>query len=227
MSDSRGAATDLDGFPAPLIVSVPITQTSAGVPGQTAFDSSYSYLCTAPNTWKRILLSTWQTVILTYVSDGDTNGVFTYLGGGASWTNPQTSGVIALSASNLGSGTLDAIVDHAASDTFDNPQANNWFAVDLGATRTLILNEYSYRQRNAGGNLMTQMKIQGSKDNSIWTDLTSADSPTTGNSVWTSFPVVSSIAYRYFRIMRTAADSGSNTYFTIGEWELYGTLTTP
>jgi hypothetical protein len=32
---------------------------STGNPGQIAWDSNYIYVCVAPNTWKRSLLSTW------------------------------------------------------------------------------------------------------------------------------------------------------------------------
>jgi len=44
---------------APNMVSAPATSSSSGISGQTAFDSSYFYVCVSPNTWKRIVLSSW------------------------------------------------------------------------------------------------------------------------------------------------------------------------
>lgn len=45
--------------PVVVNVAVPASATSAGVAGQRAYDSSYVYVCTATNTWKRAALSTW------------------------------------------------------------------------------------------------------------------------------------------------------------------------
>jgi hypothetical protein len=39
--------------------SVPATATSAGTAGDIAWDSSYIYICTASNTWKRVAIATW------------------------------------------------------------------------------------------------------------------------------------------------------------------------
>lgn len=40
-------------------VSAPSTAGSSGVAGQVAYDSSYFYVCTATNTWKRVAIATW------------------------------------------------------------------------------------------------------------------------------------------------------------------------
>ncbi len=37
----------------------PATATSTGRAGQVAYDGSYIYVCTATNTWRRALLSSW------------------------------------------------------------------------------------------------------------------------------------------------------------------------
>ena len=39
--------------------SVPANSTANGVAGTIRYDSSYVYICTANNTWKRAALSTW------------------------------------------------------------------------------------------------------------------------------------------------------------------------
>lgn len=43
----------------PNLVSAPSTASSTGTAGQVAYDSSYFYVCTSTDTWKRTALSTW------------------------------------------------------------------------------------------------------------------------------------------------------------------------
>jgi hypothetical protein len=43
----------------PGLVAVPASATAAGVAGQIAYDSSYMYVCTATNTWKRSSIAGW------------------------------------------------------------------------------------------------------------------------------------------------------------------------
>ena len=42
-----------------LSINVPDTSSSTGVTGDIAFNSSYLYICTSQDTWKRIALSSW------------------------------------------------------------------------------------------------------------------------------------------------------------------------
>ena len=42
-----------------MIHTPPLTSSSSGSPGQTAYDSLYFYICTSPNSWKRITLESW------------------------------------------------------------------------------------------------------------------------------------------------------------------------
>lgn len=41
------------------LVTAPSTATSSGTTGDMAIDTSYVYFCVAPNTWKRVAISTW------------------------------------------------------------------------------------------------------------------------------------------------------------------------
>lgn len=219
-------ATDMPGFP-PNVTPAPLSSLSNGVPGQIAADANYIYVCTAANTWRRVALTTYGTITLTYVSNGDGAGVFTYLGTvNGVWSNPHTSGAITLSSSTGVTGTIEQLVDHVSSNIYLGQVVGNWWQVDLGATHSLIVNKYSFRQRNAVNNFVVTMKLQGSNDNITYFDLTTADSPTATIDTWTSFDVPGIAAsYRYFRIVRTALDSSGQNFFTAGEWELYGILT--
>ena len=40
-------------------VAAPSTAASTGRAGDFAYDSSYFYVCTAANTWKRVAIATW------------------------------------------------------------------------------------------------------------------------------------------------------------------------
>ena len=39
--------------------SVPANASSSGIAGTIRYDSSYVYICTATDTWKRVAISTW------------------------------------------------------------------------------------------------------------------------------------------------------------------------
>ena len=43
----------------PIWVDIPASAADLGVPGQTAYDASYLYLCTGANTWRRIAHASW------------------------------------------------------------------------------------------------------------------------------------------------------------------------
>lgn len=38
---------------------VPSSASDTGIAGEIAYDSSYIYICTATNTWKRVGIATW------------------------------------------------------------------------------------------------------------------------------------------------------------------------
>lgn len=42
-----------------IFVDPPATASSPGVPGQVAYDSTYFYVCTDVDTWKRVTIATW------------------------------------------------------------------------------------------------------------------------------------------------------------------------
>lgn len=166
------------------------------------------------------------TATLTYSSDGDANGVFYFAGKGyatgGTWTNPYTQGSITLtSAFSLGTGTIPEIVDRVSS-SIDEYGTAPWFVVDLGPDKSLVCNYASYRQRTGGPtNSSNSFDLQGSNDATSWTALSSQTGVSTTEATWRSFSVSGSTGYRYFRIIRPSVTD----YLTIGEWELYGSLT--
>jgi len=44
---------------APTFVTVPVTHSGTGTPGQIAFDDNFIYVCVEANTWKRAAIATF------------------------------------------------------------------------------------------------------------------------------------------------------------------------
>lgn len=178
--------------------------------------------------------SSTTTKILTYASDGDTNGVSYWLGsnyGQEIWTNPYSAGRLLITASGLYDTTfsdIKALVDRVPSRLIATQDAvGGWFMLDLGAKNTLSCNLYSLRGRNVDDGNLRSWKFQGSVNASSWTDLDVQSNNSTLNlNTWFSKPILASNPYRYFRIISTGSNSTSTNYLSLGEWEFYGTLST-
>lgn len=56
---SSGDGLKWDGWAVMVKANVPATPTSTGIIGNWAVDSSYFYICTAANTWRRVAIGTW------------------------------------------------------------------------------------------------------------------------------------------------------------------------
>jgi len=185
------------------------------------------------------------TRVLTYSSDGDTNGASYFAGknytSGGTWTNPHTAGYLTvvntpLAASGSALSFVNRTLDHSV---FTGNTVNSYAGIDLGAGRSLVPTYYSMRARDDDNtNLPRNWKLQGTNsvtaDNdgawiaATWTDLDTRTSNTTISvaSAWGSFAVTGvSTGYRYLRIVQTGTNSSGNSYFCIQEIEFYGTLT--
>lgn len=172
-------------------------------------------------------VTTTAALALTYVSDGDANGLFYKIGqiiGSGVWTDPSGAGGITITLNGTGTfGTNGTkLVDRMASDAFMNPSADNGWTVDLGANRAVAVNYVSFRQRTTGVyDVGADLAISGSNDNVTFTPIlakNAADVPDASDA-WGSWPVSpASAAYRYIKYRQPA----SGSYFTCGEIELYG-----
>lgn len=168
--------------------------------------------------------------------DADREGAFWWIGtsnGTGDYVNPVNApgSPVAATFSSQGSMTpITALTDRAtsgiSSQFFTNNAANSWVQWDLGTGYSLVLNEISLRQRDESGHHWRGITIAGSNDGSTWTDIQSITS-TAGQNVIEDFAITSSTPYRYFRLTHTTGDSSGQNYFTLGEIELFGTLTYP
>jgi hypothetical protein len=194
------------------------------------------------NTYLQTLKQT--SYALTYSSDGDSNGLFYLLGtntGMQAWANPAynvnpssdgsyaNNAAIVLSASTIGSGSLNTLCDRTTSSFYTSNVASSWVKADIGKFRSLSVNKYSIRNYPSSADSLRSWKLQGSNDNSTWTDLDVRTNDTTFNAanVWYSITPNQGVstAFQFFRILNTGLTSSSSNYLCLGEWELYGTLT--
>ncbi|MEH1971109.1 hypothetical protein [Nostoc sp.] len=163
---------------------------------------------------------------LNYISDGDANGTFYFLGtnlGTTQWSNPAGSN-LAIAASSTEYGSANLLTDRQNSEFWTNPIANSWVSFHI-LTGKLNCNYYSLRTRGTNPNYYPRNWIlQGSDDGVTWIDLDVQVNNTTLSSPaqWLSLPVTTNDSYSYFRILQNGLDSSNSHYFCLGEIELYG-----
>lgn len=168
------------------------------------------------------------TKALTYTSDGDTNGVFYWLGtsyGAGNWQNPYIANKIAITYSSIlgGQSPVESLVDRQPSHfhTVSGPPGTNHFIeFDLSSNNKLTLNYWSYRSRdNDPANIPNRLILRVSNDQENYVELANQTIVTAQNT-WYSFPINNqTIGYRYLKIFGLGSE-----YFTAGEFEFYGTL---
>lgn len=167
---------------------------------------------------------------LSFVSAGDSNGVFYYIGTTENtlpWVSPTSKGLI-VNASSIGSGSLGDLVNRNNSSFYTNSEVNSFVSFFLGGTRKLKCNYYCIETRADSSDYYPRSwKLQASNDGNTWIDLDTQVNNTILNSVnqWLALPVSSSVAYSYFRICTTGDNSAGYRHLVLGEVELYGAYT--
>lgn len=166
--------------------------------------------------------------ILTYVSDGDTNGVFYFLGtnyGVAGWVNPYTATRLGISSlDNTGGDNKATIVDRAPSQ-YSTGVSPNHIIFDLGVGNALIIDYYSYRYRdNETTFCPTAWTVEGSNDGLDWSHVVdTVTGETSALDKWVSRPIIGeTLGYRYWRFQMTGNNNSGTTQASIGEFEIYG-----
>lgn len=171
------------------------------------------------------------TTTLTYASDGDTNGLFYYLGTNKNTTafsNPTTAGIIAVTQSTYSSyGKPEWLTDRGGDSIHTNNEPNSWVAIDLKTNGTFKCNYYSVKARSENNQNLRSFEFQGSNDFITWNVLDSKTNQTQISSdAWVSYPIPLTASYRYFRILQTGLNQNSSNFLVINELEIYGNLTT-
>lgn len=160
--------------------------------------------------------------------------MFYWLGtdsGAISWTNPHTLGTIVISFNNgAGAPTGAKACDRSAAD--DNGiqlnSAGNWWKVVIPGW-TIRPSATIIRSRPNGSGTASNIagyKVQGSDDDSNWTDLNTVSGLTYVNEADYQYSPFTPPAtfYRYIRLLWQSNVTGANAFFFLTDWEMYGEL---
>jgi hypothetical protein len=176
---------------------------------------------------------------LTYVSDGDANGLFYWLGtaqGTTAWSNPAGGSLLSALASTQLKGTVSELSDRLDSDFYTDQLPDQWVAWALGGGVTMSVTKYTYRARNfdtnhlprnwvlEGTNTVSAFDVAG-VNAATWTAIDTRSNDATiinGNQYYTLTVNGSTSAYSYLRFRQSGPNSTSGLYFTFGELEFYG-----
>lgn len=168
---------------------------------------------------------------LNYVSSGDENGVFYYLGSNKKTTthsNPIDNAIIEGIASSIF--TSNTAVRNLAdrnqtTNCLSNNLPNSYVGVNL-KNYNLLINGYALQGNANEQQFIRNWKLQASNDGTTWTDIDSqANNTTISGYNWLYIPIANqTIRYRYFRVYQTGLNSNNMDFLCIPELELYGNL---
>jgi hypothetical protein len=145
---------------------------------------------------------------------------------------PDVLGPSALIVSQIndqdGNRTAIKAVDHSLNDTtgcsHTQDTANAWWKMDFGSGHTITPTKFALVGRSSGGYHPRNWKVQGSNDNSSWTDLVAVTSAGPSDGTWYAVTISGSAAYRYIRVYETGANSNGTNHLVIGDLEVWGTV---
>lgn len=168
-------------------------------------------------------------VNLTFASNGDTNGLFYYLGTNkntVAFSNPALSGKVIITAfSQYENYSPSNLVGRDSSFYNSIGGSGNFVKFDLGATYTLALNYYTFLGSGSNSYHPRNWKFQGSINDSTWTDLdVQVNNTEINQNTYFSKGLTQSADYRFFRFIITGVDSSGGLNLIGSEIELYGTL---
>jgi hypothetical protein len=176
---------------------------------------------------------------LTYVSDGDANGLFYWLGTNrntTAWSNPAGGSLLSALASTQLNGTVSELSDRLDSNFYTDQLPNQWVAWALGGGVTMSVGKYTIRSRNfdtnhlprnwvlEGTNTVGTFDIAG-VNAATWTAIDTRSNDNTlinGNQYYTLTVNGSIAAYSYLRLRQSGLNSTGGLYFTPAELEFYG-----
>lgn len=168
---------------------------------------------------------------LTYVSDGDDNGVFYSLGTQkrtVPWQNPQSRQIL-LTVSSIGDGSVESLINRDESSFFTSNISDSWISIDFLPTNKFKPNFYSIRTRNTSSGFYPRTwQLEGSNNNTNWTILDNQvnNSSLMNNNQWLSLVVINSVFYQYIRLINKGLNSSGFNHLVLGEIELYGDYAT-
>jgi len=167
----------------------------------------------------------------------DNGGVLYHIGtegGTSAWVNPHDAGRVVASWSGDNTGAAKNIVNGPGPEHFMKNYtadvANSWVAVDLGATRSLVVEHYALRHSKDNGHELRNWELQGAPaPDGPWTTLRRHDNDQTivrnNNVQAAAWPVEGAAAFRAFRIHNHGKDNNNYDYLMCSGIEFWGVLT--
>ncbi|MDD3079926.1 MAG: glycoside hydrolase family 76 protein [Paludibacter sp.] len=142
----------------------------------------------------------------------------------------ENGGVLTTSIADVTEDDLNTLIDdRETSGFYQNLSSTDfgtgiWF--DYESTSPVILTSYTLTSSNDNpNNDPKNWTLQGSNDNTEWTDIDSqTEISFDSRCERKEFPVSLTQAYKYFRLYVTARKSESVRGFQLAEWELFGTV---
>lgn len=126
-----------------------------------------------------------------------------------------------LSAASTADKALDQNLNYSHTT---NATSSEWWKVDFG-DRRIEVDHYGIQGRASGGQHPRNWKLQGSNDDSTWTDIdTQSSNSSIGDGTWFDGSVSDTTSWRYLRIIMTGTNSSGEDYLVMGEVEFWGTL---
>ena len=172
--------------------------------------------------------------MFTFASNFDENGLLHYIGTegrSSAYSNPHTRDHVVASRSSSSNGNAYDFVGRDKNVSYTNIEANSWMKVDLGSTRTLVVDHYCLRHGGSGGNsVLRNWNLEGSNDDVNWSILRQHNNDTSmaqtaySEGHWDVNSAASNSPYRFFRIRMTGKNSSGNDYLMCSGIELYGQL---
>lgn len=168
-------------------------------------------------------------VTLTYSSNGDTNGLFYYLGTEAlsvAFSNPSSSGAVVATAYSTYSGNPAYGPNQTTNRADGNPWHSDgpatWIKFDIDPYR-FQPTDYTLKARTdyEWYSPLSDWVLEGSNDNSSWDTLDTRTGESIAFASWEYFTATAAEGYRYLRIRDTSA----NAHMVINEIEFYGEAT--
>lgn len=167
---------------------------------------------------------------LEYVSSGDANGLFYYLGTNqliSSWKNPFLAGQIGMEMIGGTGGTNNPqlLVDRQQTGSgsfYSDSLINSEVRIDLSLGLKFLPTAYTIQ--HSDGFQLINYRVDASDNAVTWDTLDSVAVSTYAAWEWVKRDVNAIQPYRYFRFVNTGADLNGNFYICISEIEFYGIL---
>lgn len=161
-------------------------------------------------------------ITLTFQSNWDTNGLFSYLS-----KNQQDFLKVKVLSSLTGNMDVRNIISRNE-QVWQTNGINNWFIIDISQVGSLSPNYYTIRHRNDHDTTaLRTWQLSASRDNHSWTILKKHENDESIKSQQLSIaswpiPIPNNLFYNYFKVTMTGKSSGNMDHFNLSNIEFYG-----